>query len=291
MLICNTEIKVSGRLIKIARLRHQWFEYLTDPLSFIDEIRRAHVADIFYFAQEAHVKRPDFQFYSEPYPISLLTFESYESWWKGLHSKARNKARKAEKTGVILRPAKLDDDFVRGVERIYNEWPIRQGRKFWHYGKNFETIKRDLSSFPECTSFIGAYHKDELVGFMKSFKGNQILRNVHIISKLSHRDKCIMDALIAKAVQICDEMNIRHLHYGDWASNSLGVFRQKFGFEPHYCPAYYVPLNWRGQLALNAQLHRPLRERLPSGWANRLKDVRTTYYSWKYGTEPVPAGT
>jgi hypothetical protein len=289
MFIRNTEIKVSGRIIKIARLRHQWFEYLADPVSFVEEIRRARIADIFHFVQEAHVKRPDLPFYKERYPLSLLTFESFDKWWKGLHFKARNKARKAEKMGVVLRPAKLDDDFVRGIEVIYNEWPIRQGRKFWHYGKEFETIKRDLSSFPECTFFVGAYHKDELIGFMKLFRGDEIVRTVHIIAKLSDRDKCVMDALIAKAVQICDEMKIRHLHYGDWASNSLGVFRQKFGFEPHNCSAYYVPLNWRGQLALNAQLHRPLRERLPLDWANRLKGIRTTYYSWKYGTEPVPA--
>jgi hypothetical protein len=290
MVICDTEIKISGRILKIARLRHQWFEYLAEPVPFIEEIRRARVADLLYFLQEAHVKRPELCFYNEPVAMSLLTFKSFDDWWKGLHFKARNKARKAEKTGVVLRLIKPDDDFVRGVESIYNEWPIRQGRKFPHYGKNFETIKRDLSSFPDCTSFVGAYHNDELIGFTKLFKGDQIVRTVHIISKLSHRDKCVMDALIAKAVQMCDEMKISHLHYGDWTSNSLGVFRQKFGFEPHYCPGYLLPLTWRGKLALSARLHRPLRQRLPSTWTNRLIGIRTKYYSWRYGSEPVPAG-
>jgi diadenosine tetraphosphatase ApaH/serine/threonine PP2A family protein phosphatase len=246
---------------------------------------------VLHFIQEAHVKRPDLPFYSEPMALSLLSFTSYDEWWKGLHFKVRNKVRKAEKTGVVLRTAKLDDDFVRGVQGIYNEWPIRQGRKFWHYGKNLETIKRDLSSFPECTSFIGAYHNDELIGFMKLFAGDHIVRTVHIISKLSHRDKCVMDAFIAKGVKVCDDMKISNFHYGDWTSNSLGVFRQKFGFAPHDCRAYFAPLNWRGQLALNAKLHRSLRERLPQPWIEQLAGMRAKYYTWKYGTEPVPAAT
>lgn len=283
MFINKTEISIQGRVLKTAKLRHEWFEYLQDPETFIAEIRNARVADILTFAQEAHLKRPDFQFHKEPHPISLLTFKSYDDWWNGLHFKARNKARKAQKCGVELRAAKLSDDFVRGVEIIYNESPLRQGRPFWHYGKDFETIKHDLSSFPERTFFVGAYHQNELIGFMKLFEGDQIMRTVHIIAKLSHREKCVMDALIAQAVKICDEKKISHLHYGDWASRGLGVFREKFGFKQHDCPCYFVPLSWRGELAMKPGLHRPLRSYLPQGWIDRLVGLREQWYSWKYG--------
>src|ERR1700744_4988131 len=115
MLIGKTEISVSGRFLKIAKLRHEWFEYLDDPVAFIQEAKRAKVADVLTFLQEAHVERPQFSFQKQVASASVLPFKSYEEWWKNLNFKARNKARKAQKSGVELRPAKLDDEFVRGV--------------------------------------------------------------------------------------------------------------------------------------------------------------------------------
>jgi hypothetical protein len=289
MLIGKTEISVSGRVLKVAKLRHEWFEYLDNPESFIVEIKQARVADILTFLQEAHVERPKFAFQSEAASASVLTFKSYDDWWKNLNFKARNKARKAQKCGVELRPAKLDDEFVRGVEVIYNESPIRQGRKFTHYGKNFATIKNDLSSFPECTFFVGAYHENRLIGFMKLFEGDRILRTVHILATFADRDKNVMDALIAKAVEIASKKNIFHLHYGDWAHRGLGAFRLKFGFEQHDCPRYYVPLNWRGELALKAGLQHAWRERIPQDWKDRLAGAKSKWNTWRHGAKTVPA--
>jgi hypothetical protein len=289
MLIGKTEISVSGRLLKVAKLRHEWFEYLENPEAFVAEIKPARVADILTFLQEAHVKRPEFPFPSEPASASVLTIKSFDDWWKNLNFKARNKARKAQKCGVELRPAKLDDEFVRGVTVIYNESPLRQGRKFVHYGKDAATIKRDLSSFPECTFFIGAYHENRLIGFMKLFEGDHILRTVHILATFADRDKCVMDALIAKAVETASHKNIFHLHYGDWAHRGLGAFRLKFGFEQHDCPRYFVPLNWRGKLALKAGLHQPLRERIPQRWKDRLIEVRSKWNARRHGGKPAAA--
>jgi hypothetical protein len=288
MLIGKTEISVSGRVLNIAKLRHEWFEYLENPEAFIAEIKRARAADILTFLQEAHVERPKFPFPSEPASASVLTFKSFDEWWKNLNFKARNKARKAQKCGVELRSVKLDDDFVRGVKIIYDEAPLRQGRKFAHYGKDFATVKDDLSSFPECTIFIGAYHENRLIGFMKLFEGNKILRTVHILATFGDRDKNVMDALIAKAVEIASQKNIFHLHYGDWTESSLGAFREKFGFQSHDCPRYFVPLNLRGELALKTGLHRSWRERIPPQLRERLVGARNRWNAWRHGRKPVP---
>jgi hypothetical protein len=289
MLIGKTELSVSGRILKIAKLRHEWFEFLDDPAALVAAAKRARVADILTFLQEAHGERTAFPFHKEVASASVLTFNSFDEWWNGLHFKARNKARKAQKTGVELRPAKLDDDFVRGVEKIYNESPFRQGRKFTHYGKSFATIKEDLGSFPERTFFIGAYHNDELIGFMKLFEGDRILRIVHIIATFEHRDKCVMDALIAKGVEIASQKGIPHFHYGDWAYRGLGVFRVKFGFERHDCPRYFVPLTAFGKLALQWTFHRPFKERLPQIWIDRYANAREKWNSWRHGTAKIAA--
>ena len=281
--VAGTTLTVSGRLLRIAKMRHEWFEYLENPPTFLDELRRHAVADLFTFVQEAHYPQTPLPYYGEPATISLLSFSSYDQWWDGLHFKVRNKCRKCQKIGVELRPVGLTEDFIAGVKRIYDESPIRQDRKFPHYGKTLESLSSDLSSFPECTQFIGAYYGDELVGFMKLFKGDQIIRTIHIIAKIAHRDKNVMDGLVAKAVEICDENGIGCLHYGDWAYRGLGVFRRKFGFERHECPRYFVPLTRLGSMMLSSGFHKRLKERLPQPLVDRLVDVRKNVYQMRYG--------
>jgi len=284
MLINKTEISVSGRVVRIARVRHEWIEFLDHPPAFVEEIRRAGVADILTFLQEAHVERPAWPYLHEAAHASVLTFKNFDDWWTGLKDKARNQARKAQKTGVELRPARLDDDFLRGVQAIYNESPLRQGRKFTHYGKDLAAIREDLSSFPECTAIVGAYHEGRLIGFMKLFEGNQILRIIHIIATFADRDKCPMDALMVRAVEIAAQKGMVHLHYGDWAHGGLGAFRVKYCFERHDCPRYFVPLNARGVLALKLGLHRRFRDRIPQSWKTRAAGMRSKWNAWHHKT-------
>ncbi|HEU6449233.1 MAG TPA: hypothetical protein VFV23_12425 [Verrucomicrobiae bacterium] len=283
MVIANLEISVNKNFCRVAKLRHEWFDYVAEPAELIRQMREANVADVFTFVEESHVRRPELPFRREPASISVLTIKSFNDWWNDLHFKARNKARKAQKCGVEIREAGLTDDFVRGVEKIYNECPLRQGRKFTHYGETFDTIKNDLSSFLDRSIFVGAYFNDELIGFMKLFVGNEILRMIHILATFADRDKCVMDALIARAVKLCAERKIHLLHYGDWASRGLGVFREKYNFQRHDCPRYFVPLNWRGQLLLNFGFHRPLRERLPRPLVNQLAQIRNQWNALRYG--------
>jgi len=283
MRVADVELTISGRFLKIAKLRHEWFEYLEDPLGFVAALRSRHpIADVFMFLQESHYPRPSLPFHHELSDASVLTFNTYEDWWKTLHFKVRNKARKVQKTGVDMRRVQLNDDFVRGVKGIYDESPIRQDRRFPHFGKSFDVVKEDLSSFLDRSLFIGAYHEGELVGFMKLFEGRDILRTIHIIAKISHRDKCVMDGLIAKAVEICGERHIRHLHYGDWASRGLGAFRAKFGFERHDCPRYFVPLSTRGRLMLALRLHHSFKQHMPQDWIDRVVMLRRKWYAIRY---------
>jgi hypothetical protein len=286
MNIGEIEYTVAGKLFRIARLRHEWFEFLEEPAAAIENLKKARLpADLFTFVQELHLQRPEFPFHRETTAVSLLKIRSFDDWWENLHFKARNKARKAEKSGVEIRSVSLDDDFVHGVQKIYNESPLRQGRKFTHYGKDCATIKDDLSSFPERSLFVGAYFNGELIGFMKLFEANDILRMIHMIATYDHRDKCVTDALIARAVKICGERNISHLHFGDWASRGLGVFRMKYNFQRHDCLRYFVPLNLRGKFMLNLRLHLPLRERLPQSWTDRLVAMRNQWNTLRYRTE------
>lgn len=281
----GTQIAIAGRFLRTARLRHEWFEFPEEPLALIKGFHDGRpIADLFTFIQEGPDGVPKYPFYNEPDGASILTIGTFDAWWKKLDFKVRNKIRKAQKIGVELRLTSLDDDLVRGVKSIYDESPLRQGRKFWHYGKSLDVIKNDLSSFPERTCFVGAYHRDELIGFMKLYEGNNILRTVHIIAKLSQRDKPVQDALIAKAVEICEQKHVAHLHYGAWSKGGLGTFKIKHGFMRVDSPRYFVPLTCRGRLMLRFGLHHRIQDLMPEKWMERLLAVRGKWNLLRYGS-------
>ena len=63
--------------------------------------------------------------------IAVLPVKSYDHWCEQqIKSRVRNQIRKAEKEGVTVRETGYDDDFVRGMAAIFNEAPVRQGRRF-----------------------------------------------------------------------------------------------------------------------------------------------------------------
>jgi hypothetical protein len=283
MFIGETEISVSGRVLRIARLRHEWFEFLDQPQDIIEKLQCQSIADLFTFVMDVDRPHLEFPFHKEKDSIAVLPITTHEKWWSGLDFKVRNKIRKAQKAGVELRIVPLDDEFANGVETIYNESPVRQGRAFWHYGKNVAEIKHDLSSFPDCTFFVGAYYKGDLIGFMKLFEGNNVLRTVHIIAKLSQRDKPVQDALIAKAIEICEHKKISYLHYGDWSRGGLGAFKIKHGFQCFDLPRYFVPLTFRGKCLLKLELHRQPQDYLPEKWLRVLIRFRAKWNSFMHG--------
>ena len=34
---------------------------------------------------------------------------------------------------------------VNGIIGIFNQSPVRRGKPFWHYGKDFDTVKKEMS--------------------------------------------------------------------------------------------------------------------------------------------------
>lgn len=239
-------------------------------------------ADIFTFVRDVF-DDVNYSYYQEPANLSVLPVTTYEQWWEGVGYKTRNKLRKGLKSGVEYRLVTLDDDLARGVQGIYNESPIRQGRKFYHYGKTVAAIKEELSSFLERSIMIGAFFEGELIGFMKLFEGNKVLRTIHIIAKLKHRDKNVMDILILKGVELCSERKAAYLQYGSWADGGIGVFREKHGFQCISVPRYFAPLNLRGRLFLRCKLHRSLRELMPQRWVKPAMDLRAKWNAHRFG--------
>src|SRR5438309_11477635 len=170
---------------------------------------------------------------------------------------------------------------------IFNETPIRQGRHYLHYGKDFETIKRQFSRFLFREEILGAYLGDELVGFIMLANAGKYAILGQIISKIARRDLAPTNALLAKAVERCADKKIPYLAYAYWLDDGLGDFKRNNGFQKFDLPRYFVPLTLEGKLALKLGLHRGWKEAVPKQLRKPLKQLRRRWYDlhWRAANE------
>src|SRR5262245_59138388 len=208
-------ISVTGSWLKTAQLTDEWHHDIEEPATFVHELSNSGLkADLFSFWQRPPNTEPQFSYYHEWDPIAVLPVTTYEHWLKKqINSKTRNMLTKAEKKGVVVWPATFNDDFVRGMVTIFNESAVRQGRPFWHYGKNFETVKREFSRYLFREELFGAYFEGELIGFIFLVDAGHIAMLGQIISMIRHRDKAPNNLLIAKAVEVCAAKQVPFLAY------------------------------------------------------------------------------
>jgi hypothetical protein len=291
--VCGKEIRVEGRWLRIARLEADKYLFLDDPEAALARLRTCGTRiDLFTFLprlSEVSIR------YSYPVVwdnLAVLPITSFDQWWtKEIGFKARNKAKQAEKKGAVIREVPFDRTLVQGISAIYNESPVRQGRRFPHYGKDLDRIYREEATFLDNSVFAGAFLGDTLIGFTKLVYDDARTQAglMNIVSMIGHRDKAPTNALIAQAVRSCAERGISHLVYSNFAygrkhRSSLSDFKERNGFRRVDLPRFYVPLTRTGAAALKLGLHRRLVEHLPEPVAARLRDLRSAWYSRRFAS-------
>lgn len=292
MLIENNEIIIEGKMLKIASFKSEWYKVIDNQISTIDALKRDNNGvDIFTFVQKPPETTPKYDYYMERENAAVIQIISFNHWWTEQTTKNnRKRVRKAQNRGVEVKLAEFNDEFVQGIIDIYNESPIRQGRRFWHYGKDFETVEKENSTFLERSDFIGAYYNNELVGFIKLVYTGKCADMMQIISKIACHDKYVTNALIAKAVEICDKKKIQYLIYGNFfygkkETDTLTIFKTRNGFQKIDFPRYYIPLTLKGKIALKLHLHHHLTEMLPKSIIIPLLNIRSKWSEIRYGNQ------
>jgi Acetyltransferase (GNAT) family len=144
-------------------------------------------------------------------------------------------------------------------------------------------VKQDNGSYIDRSTFIGAYHDGELVGFVKMVTVGTTASIMQILSKIAHQDRRCANALIAKAVELCAANGLSHLIYCKYTyhrghSDSLTEFKRRNGFQEARLPRYYVPLTQRGRIALRLNLQEGIRDVLPRRVLVGLLAARAKYY-------------
>jgi hypothetical protein len=267
--------------VTIAGLEDEWYEDVANPKAAIEALRaNPRVgADIFTFWQRLPDLQPKYDFHTEWEHIAVLPIADHASWFnQQIKSRLRTSFRKAEKEGVVVRETAYDDEFVRGMTTIFNESAIRQGRPFWHHGKDFETVKQQFSRYLDREIMIGAYFQGEMIGFVMLGNAGGFGLTGQIISSLNHRDRATNLLLMSAAVQACATRGLPYLCYLFWSDDSLSEFKRRCGFEKVRVPRYYVPLTWKGTLALRSGAHRGWRNMVPPRIKAPLKQLRRAWY-------------
>jgi hypothetical protein len=266
-------VVAGGTLLRIATVLDDEFvegPVVPSPSNFITALRRTALRpDILTFPQKIDEAEPKYPYPYEMDNAAVAATSNFDAWWAALPQESRKNVRRASKRGVEVRIAAFDDDFVRGVKAIYDEIPVRQGRKFWHYGKSLDEVRAENATYLERSELLGAYHDGELVGFMKFVYVDNAAIMMQILAKASHHDKRPMNALIAKAVEICHRKGIAYLCYGKFTygnktGSEIAEFKRRNGFAKMDFPRYYVPLTMVGRLAVRLRLYRGILGLLPS---------------------------
>jgi len=280
MMINGHRLIIEGNALRIANLEQEWYEDIQDPKTFVNELAKTEAKpDILSFWQRLPDMQPKYSYSMETEAVAALPIKSYSYWWdKQIDCKTRNMVRKSQKKGVTVRMVSFDDELIQGMTSIFNETPIRQGRRFLHYGKDFETVKREFSRFLFREEIFGAYVGEELVGFIMLADAGRYAYLGQIISKIARRDLAPNNALLAKAVERCAEKGIPYLAYALWLEDGLGGFKRSNGFERFDLPRYFVPLTPKGKLALKLGFHRGWKGAVPKHLRQPLKNLRKRWY-------------
>lgn len=287
-------ISISGRICRIARLRDEYYDSLQEPAAFLETLGsdKEFKADLFTFIQGVSDRAPRHPYHLEWDSAAVLSLSTYENWWKKqVNDKTRNMVRKAQKCGIEIRETEFSDELVHGICRIYNESPLRQGRRFRHFGKPFPVIKEEHGTFLDRSVFIGAYYKSELVGFVKLVHGEGFSNLMQIIAMVSHRDKAPTNGLIASAVERCTTLQIPFLHYGTWSRRNMGDFKKHHAFERVEIPRYFVPFTATGKLALKLGIHRSWIDKVPVAWLDKAAVYRGKWNTLRYREKKISRGS
>jgi hypothetical protein len=264
----------SGKWLKIAKIRGDEMREreIEDPEHYLGALTKDEArilgADVFSFTQ----KLPDVQVkYSYPMEwesVAAISLESFKQWWESLPQESRKNVRRSQKRGVNIVVKSMGPDLIEGIRAVNDDAPVRQGARNAYYGLTYEDTQKRYGEFNDRCDFICAYSGEEMIGFLHLIFREDVAAILNLTVKPSQLDKRPANALMAKAVEICEDRKLSYLsyglyNYGNKRDSSLREFKIRNGFKEILVPRYFVPLTLWGRLCVKAKLHRGLIGNLP----------------------------
>jgi hypothetical protein len=270
-------------------------ELVKDPGHFVAALKQSGLkADVLTFFQRPPDVEPKWKHHFEWDNYAAVDTTDFNAWWDKLPQEARKNTRRSAKRGVTVQSVPYDDALALGIHKLCNESPLRQGKPFWHYGKDFETVKREHGTFLDRSEFVAAYFESELIGFIKMVYVDRIAFILHILAFNAHYDKRPLNALLTKAVEICSQKGVKYFVYdkyvyGNKKDSSLVEFKRRSGFEQVNFPRYYVPLTLKGRVYVALRLYRGAVGLIPGPMLNVMLKLRDKFHAGKGKAAPAKA--
>ena len=285
-------IFVKGKWIKSAVVHaEEWLgTEVSDPERCIKDLKkqkRGEVrADIFSFSQMLPNTQPKYDYPMEWQSVAAAHIASFNEWWEDLPQATRKNVRRSQKRDVVVSVRSLDDKLISDIADLNNDSPVRQGVPYSHYGKSFEQVKKDQSSFLDRSDFICAYVGDYLVGFLKLVYRGKVASILQILPRASEQDRRPANALVAKAVELCEAKGVSYLTYGQFnygnkKDSPLREFKIRNGFDEILVPRFHVPLTPWGAFCVKTKLNRGLVGVLPHNVISAGVRLRAAWYDYK----------
>lgn len=279
----------AGKRLKIAKIRGEEMreKEIEDPEVYLSALRskkgRILKADIFTFAQKLPDVQAKYPYPSELESVAAISIASFKDWWEALPQESRKNVRRSQKRGVEIKLRALDSALVEGIRSVNDDSPMRQGVQNAYYGLSSEDTWKRYGDFNNRCDFICAYAGEEMIGFLHLVYRGDIAAILNLTVKPSQLDKRPANALVARAVELCDSKRISHItyglyNYGNKRDSSLREFKIRNGFEEILVPRYFVPITAWGKLCMKANLHRGLIGILPPFVISVGLRARTMWY-------------
>ena len=282
-------IIVKGRWIKTAIIHNEeWLETgLEDPELCLEKLKQGPPclrADLFTFVQKLPDVAARYSYPTEWESLAAVRVTSFNDWWNNLPQVTRKNVRRSQKRGVLVTVREFDDDLIKGIMEVNNDSPTVQGAPNPYCGRSFQEAKKDYSAFVGRSDFICAHFEGQLLGFLKLVYRGEIASILSFISRADESDKRPANALIAKAVELCQARGATYLTYGNYnygnkRDSPLREFKIRNGFSEILTPRYYVPLTLWGALCLKLKVHRGLLGVLPHSVISAGVRLRRKWYS------------
>jgi hypothetical protein len=288
----NTVV-VRGQWIKMALIHdEEWLEtQIEDPEVYVarlkEQERRGLHADIFTFTQKVPGSVPRFEYHMEWSSVAAIRLTNFKDWWDRLPQETRKNVRRSQKRGVTVSVKEFGQDLITAISEVNNDSPVRQRVRNVHYGKSLDQVRKDYSAFLDRSDFICAYLGNEVIGFLKLVYRGEVASILNLTTKASHSDKRPANALIAKAVELCETKGISYITYGQFnygnkRDSPLREFKIRNGFQEILKPRFYVPLTGWGAFCIKTTIHRGLLGILPHDWITFGLAVRARCYNFKH---------
>jgi hypothetical protein len=261
------KVFATGRWLRTASVRGEemMVNELETPEAYITKLTGdesdALKADIFTFTQKIPATLPKYSYPMEWESVAAIHVVSSKQWWEGLPQETRKNVRRSQKRGVVVRIKEFDDDLIQGIRGVNDESPLRQGMPNGYYGKSYDETKKLYGEFVGRCDFICAYCDDNLIGFLHLVHRGGVASILNLTTRPSHFDRRPANALVAKAVELCEAKGISYItyglyNYGNKHDDPLRTFKIRNGFEEILMPRFFVPLSRWGELCMKAKLHR-----------------------------------